>query len=516
LLLVKATADGCGTGVSMFDDAAGFDKGLVGDKSEAAAAFGDDRVLLEKYLTRPRHVEVQVFADTQGSVLYLFERDCSIQRRHQKVVEEAPAPGLAPHQRRAIGQAAVAAAAAIGYVGAGTVEFLMDEDGAFYFMEMNTRLQVEHPVTEMITGLDLVEWQVRVAGGEPLPMGQDDLAIDGHAIEVRLYAEDPQGGFLPATGTLHHLRLPADDVHVRVDTGVRQGDALTVHYDPMIAKLIVHDRDRAAAIRRLRTALDRTEVVGVATNTGFLQAIAAHPAFAAADLDTRFIDRHTADLLPDPGLPGGPVLAAAVLGLLLGRRRDAEAASRLSRDPWSPWNAADGWRLNDEATETLALRHAGTVLEMSVRYLRDGTFRILLPDGATVHATGEIDADSTLHAVLDGVRGRVTLVRRGREITVLGHAATGTHHFTLVDPIAEAESAGADAGRLTSPMPGRIVAVLAEAGQEVTAGTPLVILEAMKMEHTLRAPADGRVTDVPYAVGDQVEDGVPLIGFEPA
>ena len=515
-VLIKASAGGGGKGMRVVDADDAFAAALDAARREAAGAFGDDRVLIERYLTRPRHVEIQVFADGQGNVVYLFERDCSIQRRHQKVVEEAPAPGLPPAIRRAMGDAATAAARAIGYVGAGTVEFLLDEDGAFYFMEMNTRLQVEHPVTEMITGLDLVDWQIRVAAGGTLPLTQDDLAIDGHAIEVRLYAEDPDTGFLPATGTLRHLRLPRETAHVRIDTGVRQGDALTVHYDPMIAKLIVHDHDRSAAIRRLRTALAATEIVGLATNTPFLQAVAAHPAFAAADLDTRFIERHQADLLPDRGATPDAVLAGVSLGVLLGRRRAAAMAAAASGDPWSPWHAADGWRLNDEARETLLLRHGDAVVEVGVRYRRDGAFDLALPSGVAVRATGSLDADGTLHADLDGWRRRLTLVRHGLDITVLGRGATGTHHFHLIDPIVEANAATDDGAQLTAPMPGRVVAVAVEVGQTVDAGSPLIILEAMKMEHTIRAPSAGRVTDLPFGIGDQVDEGVPLLGFDAA
>ena len=512
-VLIKASSGGGGKGMRVVEAEADFDAALDGARRESAAAFGDDRMLIEKYLARPRHVEIQVFADGQGNGLYLFERDCSIQRRHQKVVEEAPAPGLDPSIRRAMGEAAVAAARAIDYRGAGTVEFLLDGDGAFYFMEMNTRLQVEHPVTEMITGLDLVEWQFRVAAGEALPLRQDDLAIDGHAIEVRLYAEDPENGFLPSTGTLHYLRLPEDRVHVRVDGGVRQGDAIGIHYDPMIAKIVVHGDDRAVAIRRLRAALDDTHVVGLSTNAGFLRAIAAHPAFVAGDLNTRFIERHAADLLPDPGPVADDVLCHAVLGVLLTRRRASARRAAQSGDPWSPWHAADGWRLNDEAQETVALRHRNATIEVTVRYRRAGGYGLTLPGGRTVSADGELADDETLHAVLDGVRSRARTVRRGLAITVLGRSAAGIHTFSLIDPIAAAEAGSVDSGRLSAPMPGRIVEVLVEVGAAVDAGTPLVVLEAMKMEHVVKAPAAGTVTELPFVAGDQVAEGATLIGF---
>ncbi|MEE8270253.1 MAG: acetyl-CoA carboxylase biotin carboxylase subunit [Alphaproteobacteria bacterium] len=518
-VLIKASAGGGGKGMRVVDRPAELAAALDGARREAAAAFGDDRVLLERYLDRARHVEIQVFGDGHGACVYLFERDCSIQRRHQKVVEEAPAPGLAPTVRRAMGEAAVAAARAIGYVGAGTVEFLLDtvDDGApaFYFMEMNTRLQVEHPVTELITGLDLVELQLRVAAGAPLPFGQDDLAIDGHAIEVRLYAEDPGQEFLPATGTLRHFRLPATGPHVRVDGGVRQGDTISPHYDPMIAKLIVWDTDRAAARRRLTAALDATEIVGVATNVAFLRAVAGHPAFAAADLDTRFIERHLGDLLPAPAPASRRVLAMAALGVLVERRRAAAASAGRSGDRWSPWHAADGWRLNDEAHEVVTLGDGDTVVEVDVQYRRDGGYRLGLPRGAVI-ARGDLSDDGTLIADLDGERHAAGFVRHGLELTlILRGADAGTHRLALVDPIAAAAEEDT-AGRLIAPMPGRVVAVLVEAGAAVDKGQPLIVLEAMKMEHTVTAPADGAITHLPFAAGDQVEEGRELIGFEPA
>ena len=329
-VLIKASAGGGGKGMKVAAAPEELPEQIASAKREALASFGDDRLLIEHYLARPRHVEIQVFADSHGNCVYVFERDCSIQRRHQKVVEEAPAPGMDPALRRRMGEAAVAAAQAIGYVGAGTVEFLLDADGSFYFMEMNTRLQVEHPVSEMISGQDLVEWQLRVASGEPLPLTQDDLAIRGHAMEVRLYAEDPERDFLPQTGRLEHLSFPPESSHVRVDTGVRTGDSIGIHYDPMIAKLIVWDVDRPAAVRRLRDVLAQTQVVGLATNVRFLEAIAAHPAFLAADLDTRFIERHRADLSPRPAAASPRVLAFAALGVLLERVNEARARAALA------------------------------------------------------------------------------------------------------------------------------------------------------------------------------------------
>jgi 3-methylcrotonyl-CoA carboxylase alpha subunit len=509
-LLIKASAGGGGKGMRVVSSAEEFDAQLAGAKREAAGAFGDDRVLLEKYLTRPRHVEIQVFADGHGECVYLFERDCSIQRRHQKVVEEAPAPDLDPDTRRRMGEAAVAAAKAIGYVGAGTVEFLLDEDGSFYFMEMNTRLQVEHPVTEFITGQDLVEWQFRVAAGGRLPLTQDELSINGHAIEVRLYAEDPMRDFLPQTGRLDHLAFPEPGPHVRIDAGVRAGDQISIHYDPMIAKLIVWDRDRPGAVRRLREALAATQVAGLNANVAFLSAIAAHPAFMEADLDTRFIERHQADLLPAPAPADDRTLALAALGVLLERAARARAAARASGDPYSPWARSDGWRLNDDAHDTLLFKDGGEDRAVHLTYRRDGYhFRL---GGGGIVARGGLAADGTLLADLDGTRLRATFVRRGSEVTVFGHG--GSHRLTLVEPLAGADAAEAPGGRLAAPMPGRVIAVLVEPGATVAKGQPLVVLEAMKMEHTIKAPADGVVETVRYAVGDQVEDGAELIGFK--
>ncbi|MFC7335468.1 acetyl/propionyl/methylcrotonyl-CoA carboxylase subunit alpha [Rhodocista pekingensis] len=516
-VLIKASAGGGGKGMKVATGPEDFADQLASAKREALAAFGDDRVLIEKYLARPRHVEIQVFADAQGGCVYLFERDCSIQRRHQKVVEEAPAPGLDPALRRRMGEAAVAAARAIGYVGAGTVEFLLDQDGRFYFMEMNTRLQVEHPVTEMITGQDLVEWQLRVAAGERLPLAQDDLAIDGHAIEVRLYAEDPARGFLPQTGTLEHLRFPAEGPHVRVDSGVRAGDAIPVHYDPMIAKLIVWDRDRPAAVRRLRAALAETEIAGLNANVGFLATLAAHPAFLAADLDTRFIERHQADLLSAAAPAPEEAQVLAALGLLLDRAVRTERQAAAGADPWSPWARADGWRLNDEAHDTITLREpprdpgtAGPEHVLRLTYGRGG-YRFHLSAG-DLAACGDLAEDGRLTADLGGIRCIASWVRRDGGITLFHRG--GTHRFHLVEPLAGAAAEAGAGGRLTAPMPGKVIALLAEEGAAVTAGQPLVVLEAMKMEHTLKAPAAGTVRRHRFRVGDQVPEGAELVEFE--
>jgi 3-methylcrotonyl-CoA carboxylase alpha subunit len=506
-VLVKASAGGGGKGMRVVRDAAELADAVAGAKRESKAAFGDDTLLLEKYLQRPRHVEIQVFADTHDHCVYLFERDCSIQRRHQKVIEEAPAPALPDEVRVRMGEAAVAAARAVGYVGAGTVEFLFEND-TFYFIEMNTRLQVEHPVTEMITGLDLVEWQLRVAAGETLPCTQQRLTRRGHAFEARLYAEDPQRGFLPATGKLTHLRPPAENAHVRVDTGVRAGDEITVYYDPMIAKLIVWDEDRLAALRRLRRALADYEVAGVTTNIGFLATIAAHPAFAATQIDTGFIERHREDLAMSPVPVPDEGLALAALAILL--RRDAEAHAP-STDPHSPWNAVHGWRLNAENQHELRMKDRDTVRDVVLHFRRD-EYEIEIPGGRRVRASNATLRDGALVATLDGARVRATAVFDRQFLTLLSEGRTW--RLELDDPIARAGQQEGGSGRLTAPMPGVVVAVLVAPGQDVKRDEPLMLLEAMKMEHTIRAPAAGKVARIHFAAGDQVSDGAELLTLD--
>jgi 3-methylcrotonyl-CoA carboxylase alpha subunit len=515
-VLIKAVAGGGGKGMRRVDDAKEFAAALEGAKREAANAFGDDKVLLEKYLVKPRHIEIQVFADSHGEAVHLFERDCSVQRRHQKVLEEAPAPDMPAEMRAAMGQAAVAAAKAIGYVGAGTVEFIADVSAGlcadrFYFMEMNTRLQVEHPVTEMITGQDLVEWQLLVAAGGRLPLRQDQLAIDGHAVEARVYAEDPAKNFLPSVGKLVRLRTPAENAHVRVDTGVREGDAVTPYYDPMIAKLIVWDRDRPAALRRMRQALAEYQIAGVTTNTAFLMALAGHPAFGAGDLDTGFIERFRADLIPQPEPAPVAVLALAALAITLERR--AAAAERAGRggDRWSPWAAVNGWRLNDAGADELHFRDRDTDLLCRIEYLPDGAIRLFGLE-STVVAGGALEPDGSLDAVLDGRRLRAGIVRQDGEITVL--LPGQTHRLALVDPRQAGDDDEGGSGQLTAPMPGKIVQVLVEEGAKVEKGQALMILEAMKMEHTIAAPGRGTVAKIGFRAGDQVPEGAALLSLE--
>ncbi|MDO9067322.1 MAG: acetyl/propionyl/methylcrotonyl-CoA carboxylase subunit alpha [Deltaproteobacteria bacterium] len=508
-VLIKASAGGGGKGMRAVWQQADFADALAGAKREAKSAFGDDRVLLERYLTKPRHVEIQVFADSHGNAVHLFERDCSIQRRHQKVLEEAPAPGMLPALREKMGKAAVAAAQAIGYVGAGTVEFLLDEDGAFYFMEMNTRLQVEHPVTEMITGQDLVEWQLRVAGGDPLPLRQKELAIGGHAIEARIYAEDPSRDFLPSIGRLSHLRTPAENAHVRIDTGVREGDEVSIHYDPMVAKLIVWDTDRAGALRRLKSALAEYQVVGVTTNIGFLSQVAAHPAFAAGDFDTGFIERHRAALFPENAPASDRVLALACLDVLLRRTAEAEGSARSSADPFSPWHSTSGWRLNCDNHDDLHFIDGEQAVMVTVHYRQTG-FELELPSGKML-VRGQLDGHGNILADLGGTRIKATVVRRGDALTIMEQGRS--HALILFDPsapVGEEEGAG---GRLTAPMPGKVVAVLVQAGQQVMKGAPLMILEAMKMEHTINAPREGVIAQINFAVGCLVNDGAELLAL---
>ncbi len=508
-LLIKASAGGGGKGMRVVVRSADFTDALAGARREAMSGFGDDHVLLERYLTKPRHIEIQVFADSHGNALHIFERDCSIQRRHQKVVEEAPAFGMTPQLRAKMGEAAVAAARAIGYVGAGTVEFLLDEDGSFYFMEMNTRLQVEHPVTEMISGLDLVEWQLRVASGEPMPCTQEQLAISGHAIEARIYAEDPSREFLPSIGRLRHMRTPGESAHVRIDSGVRQGDEVSINYDPMIAKLIVWDTDRNAAIRRLRTALADFEVVGVTTNTGFLGNVVAHPAFSAGAIDTGFIERHRDGLIPESVPASDRILALAALDLMLTRSAEAESRAKASHDPHSPWHHTGGWRLNYDNYHFLHFIDEEQAVTITAHYRPTG-FLLGLPGGSML-VRGDRDNAGDLHADLAGTRIKATVIRSGAAITVLDQGKS--HQLVIHNPHAVGEQDDAAAGRLTAPMPGKIVAVMAEVGVRVERGTPLIIMEAMKMEHTISAPCDGSVAAFHYPVGAVVNEGTELLDF---
>ncbi len=509
-VLIKASAGGGGKGMRRVDDPADFGEALASARREAASAFGDDRVLVEKYLLQPRHVEVQVFADTHGNVVHLFERDCSVQRRHQKIIEEAPAPGLTPEAREAMGAAAITAARAIGYVGAGTVEFILDAHGGFYFMEMNTRLQVEHPVTEMITGQDLVAWQLRVADGQPLPLAQEELALRGHAFEARLYAEDADREFMPAAGTITHLRLPAEGPHVRIDAGVGEGDAIPVHYDPMIAKLIVWDEDRDAALQRLRTALAEWTVVGTVTNAPFLARVAAHPAFARGGVDTGFIEQYHDDLFPAarPAISPG-LLAVAALHELLVVDRNAQTQARDSADPWSPWHGSSGWQLNSDNFHTLHFLDGEQDVEVVAHY-RPGHFLLELP-GGDCRANGTLAEDSRMRVRLEGVHLEALALRDGDRLTV--SVGEERRELRVHDPLSAGMEDEIREGSLTAPMPGTVIAVMVKAGDTVEEDDPLMVLEAMKMENTIRAFAAGRVDHVNFAVGDQVSEGAELLAI---
>ncbi|MDR7026397.1 acetyl/propionyl/methylcrotonyl-CoA carboxylase subunit alpha [Pseudomonas peli] len=491
-VLLKAAAGGGGKGMKVVERESELAEALASAQREAQSSFGDSRMLVEKYVLKPRHVEIQVFADQHGNCLYLNERDCSIQRRHQKVVEEAPAPGLSAELRRAMGEAAVKAAQAIGYVGAGTVEFLLDERGDFFFMEMNTRLQVEHPVTELITGLDLVAWQIRVARGEALPITQEQVPLIGHAIEVRLYAEDPDNDFLPATGTLALYREANAGPGRRVDSGVSEGDEVSPFYDPMLGKLIAWGENREEARLRLLAMLKETCVGGVRTNLAFLTRVLAHPAFANAELDTGFIPRHEAQLLP-------PVteLPAEFWQLAAEAFVQSEAPLQRHDDYHSPWACNNGLRLGLPAETDL---HLNCQSERQVIRLRHVS-------ASTVQLQGEV-----LQVERDGLRQQHLAIRRGDSLYL--HYAGELRSIQRVDPIAEVEAGHQHHGGLTAPMNGSIVRVLVEAGQQVEAGAALVVLEAMKMEHSIRAPHTGTVNALYCSEGEMVSEGAVLVELE--
>jgi len=509
-VLIKAAAGGGGKGMRLVEQSADFLDALASCKREAISSFGDDHVLIEKYITKPRHVEIQVFADTLGNCVYLFERDCSVQRRHQKVLEEAPAPGMTEARRREMGEAAVAAAKAVGYVGAGTVEFIAMQDGTFYFMEMNTRLQVEHPVTEMITGQDLVEWQLRVAAGQPLPLRQEQLEIRGHALEARIYAEDASKGFLPATGKLVRLVPPVESINVRVDTGVEEGDEITPFYDPMISKLIVWDETRDGALARMRKALADYRVAGLTTNIDFLSRLVACPAFAKADLDTGLIERQKDFLFPAAQPVPRDALLVATVGELLWEQHEAKANAQASGDPHSPWHARDGWRMNLSAARTISFRDGETLVDVQVRY-HGQRWEIALFGESTVASGKKLDGDR-FAVELDDRRLIASVVAVDDKRTVFLQGST--YSLLRDDPLHRVDAGDSHGGGLTAPMPGKVVALLAQPGQKVDKGTPLLILEAMKMEHTITAPAPGTLKAFCYTAGEQVTDGAALVEFE--
>ncbi len=509
-VLIKASAGGGGKGMRRVDAPADFEAALVSCQREARSSFGDDHVLVERYVTRPRHIEIQVFGDSQGHCVYLFERDCSVQRRHQKVLEEAPAPGLSAARRAEMGAAAVAAARAVGYVGAGTVEFIAEpaEDGdiRFYFMEMNTRLQVEHPVTEAITGLDLVEWQLRVAAGQPLPLRQEQLAMRGHAIEARICAENPDAGFLPATGTLQVARWPSarveferSDILPRVDCGFGEGDEISPHYDSMIAKLIVWGENRAQALARLDAALAQTHLMGLATNVAFLRRVLGSHSFATADLDTALIEREHAALFE--ALPLAPEIAAAGVAAHV-------LAAEVALEGPDPWSRRDGWRLFGGAQRRLSLQVHGQDLTVVLQRLHDGATLLRIGEQSWPFGAQSLGPDR--HDLHIGTRRlSATVYARGSRYAV--HTEAGAALVAEFDPLAQAGDGAAEGGRLTAPMPGKVVGFLAQPGDTVARGQPLAVMEAMKMEHTISAPRDGVVAELLYAVGDQVAEGGELL-----
>ncbi len=516
-VLIKASAGGGGKGMRAVESADKFAEALASCKREAINSFGDDAVLIEKYVQRPRHIEIQVFGDAHGNYVYLFERDCSVQRRHQKVLEEAPAPGMTEAMRQEMGEAAVAAARAVNYVGAGTVEFIVEQrDGGemnFFFMEMNTRLQVEHPVTEAITGEDLVEWQLRVASGEKLPKQQDELKIIGHAIEARICAENPDNNFLPATGTLLVYRKPAcvsfERGDVRVDDGVREGDAISPFYDPMIAKLIVHGDTREQALARLDAALAQTQIVGLSTNVQFLRHVVRSDSFAQANLDTALIQREEAVLFKQEPV-GIPLAVASVVANEVLREQQAQGTD--------PFSQRDGWRSLGCYQRPFDFDYAGRPVSASLSYLGPNQYVLNVLDGAQQIATGplrfEQQADGSLQLQLGEQRARARVDMQSEVAHVF--TPVGATRLSLIDPLAHAGDAHSEGGRLTAPMPGKVVSFAVKAGDAVSKGQALAVMEAMKMEHTIAAPADGVVAELLYAPGDQVTEGAELLKLEVA
>ena len=511
-VLIKASAGGGGKGMRIVTQAKDFIAALVSCKREASASFGDDKVLIERYLQKPRHIEIQVFSDTHNQHVYLFERDCSVQRRHQKVIEEAPAPGMTQARRQEMGEAAIAAARAVNYVGAGTVEFIAEPDGRFYFMEMNTRLQVEHPVTEMITGMDLVEWQLRVAAGERLPKTQQELQRCGHSIEARIYAENADKDFLPSIGRLIHLEFPDHEAFinadVRVDGGVRAGDTISPYYDPMIAKLIVRGADRDQARARMLRALAATQIVGVHTNVAFLSRLMADEAFAEADLDTGLIERRRATLLPAPIPATREALLLACAAVL----EQEKAASALTIDPWAE---RCGWRVDGSYRRMLSFQDSESVQEVLIDMVDGVTSFTVDAERAAVEISSQTNGvASVLHVALLMRSSRVsgTVVRQGGRFDVFVSGKCET--LTLKDPLASTGQAEADhAGSLTAPMPGKIIAIEVKAGEKVKRGQALLVMEAMKMEHTINAGLDGVVENIFFGVGEQVAEGAVLISL---
>ena len=525
-VLIKASAGGGGKGMRIVEKAADFTTALASCKREAINSFGDDAVLIEKYVQRPRHIEIQVFGDTQGNYVYLFERDCSVQRRHQKVLEEAPAPGLSESMRQQMGATAVAAARAVNYVGAGTVEFIVEQqpDGAmnFFFMEMNTRLQVEHPVTEAITGLDLVEWQLLVASGEPLPLKQDQLRITGHAIEARICAENPDNQFLPATGQLKVYGLPehvtfertlggSSAVNVRVDSGVREGDTISPYYDSMIAKLIVHGETREQALSRMDEALAKTHIVGLNTNVQFLRYAVRSDSFALANLDTGLIPREEAALFNQEPVGVELAVAAAVAHTLQAEHAEADLGKATSVNAWiDPLSKRDGWQSHGIRTRAFEFEFHGEKVTAQLRYLHDGALHLLVGD-----TSGTLNYSETLSGFDISFAKHRIIAKTYKNNDVVGvFTAKGATQIIVIDLLKHAGETLEEGGRLTAPMPGKVVSFSVKEGDKVVKGQALAVMDAMKMEHTIASPADGVVQELLYQPGDQVVEGAELLKLE--
>ncbi|GAB5576633.1 methylcrotonoyl-CoA carboxylase subunit alpha [Prionailurus iriomotensis] len=514
-VMIKAVRGGGGKGMRIVRFEEEFQEQLESARREAKKSFNDDAMLIEKFVDTPRHVEVQVFGDYHGNAVYLFERDCSIQRRHQKIIEEAPGPGINSDVRKKLGEAAVRAAKAVNYVGAGTVEFIMDSKHNFYFMEMNTRLQVEHPVTEMITGTDLVEWQLRIAAGEKIPLSQEEITLQGHAFEARIYAEDPDNNFMPGAGPLVHLSTPQADLCTRIETGVRQGDEVSVHYDPMIAKLVVWAADRQAALTKLRYSLRQYNIVGLHTNIDFLLSLSGHPEFEAGNVHTDFIPQHRKELLPSRKATAKELLCQAALGLILKEKAMSDVFKIQSQDRYSPFASSSGRRLNTCYTRNITLRDGEKNVAIAVTYNLDGSYSMQIQD-KTFQVLGDLcnEGDCTyLKCFVNGVASKTKLIIL--ENTIYLFSMTGSTQIDIPVPkyLSSMSSGGTQEGAI-APMTGTIEKVFVKVGDKVKAGDSLMVMIAMKMELTIKAPKDGTIKKVFYKEGSQANRHAPLIEFE--
>lgn len=516
-VLIKASAGGGGKGMRIVESSEAFTEALKSCQREAAASFGDDTVLIERYLQKPRHIEIQIFADTHGNCVYLFERDCSVQRRHQKVIEEGPAPGMTPERRKAMGEAAVAAARAVDYVGAGTVEFIVEPDGRFYFMEMNTRLQVEHPVTELITGHDLVQWQFEVAAGRKLPLTQDELSFSGHAIEARIYAENPDNDFLPSIGTLSVLKLPEHAAftngNVRIDGGIKEGDTISPYYDPMIAKVIVHGQDRDQARIRMVQVLEQIQSVGVHTNISFLRRLMLDESFASANLDTGLIERQYNTLFPPYKPASDTMLALAVAAMLIDNGATHSELNQ-TKEHDDPWSVTDFWRLSGQLERIYGLIENKEIRQISLT-LKNNQWVLTHNENSYKFAWQVVNNEgniATIEVQLDQQRHTGSAAFEADKLHIFFNGATYVFG-TLIPGMYGEDSSDSHQGGLTAPMPGKIISIDVQIGDTVTSGDRLMVMEAMKMEHTIHAPISGTVSELFFAVGDQVNDGAELIAI---